>query len=112
MTRLKTQRLTRENAEALFRLAGFTVSRTWELANLYWPDAPDYDDVREPWWLVLTEIGPVQIGWRKSVISIAWDATKVRGLVTNDEVTQGDDHVHAWGNEKALEYLTALRRLA
>lgn len=98
-------------AEAIMKLAGFTVSRVWELANGYWPRHPDYDNVRRPWWLFMTEIGPIQIGWRKRVISIRWDATSVRGEVTKDEVTKGDDHVHAWSTEKAVEYLKALRAL-
>ncbi len=101
----------RKDFDAIMQLAGFTVSRTWELANQYWPLAPDYDDVREPWWLYMTELGPVQIGWRKRVIAIRWDATEVRGEVTADEVTKDDEQVHAYSQEKAVEYLKALRAL-
>lgn len=106
------RRRTREEAEAIFRLAGFTVSHAWELANGYWPDHPDYDDCRAPWWLMFTEIGPVQIGWRKRVMHIQQDACSVRAIVTSDDVTKADTYVHAYQVEKALEYLKALREAA
>lgn len=107
--REKLAKKSRADFDAIIQLAGFTVSRVWELANGYWPLAPDYDDVREPWWLYMTEIGPVQVGWRKRVIAITWDATPVRAEVTADEVTKSDDGVHAYSVEKAVEYLRALR---
>ncbi len=100
----------RKDFDAIMQLAGFTVSRAWELANGYWPLSPVYDSVRQPWWLYMTEVGPVQIGWRKRVINIRWDATPVRVEVTDDDVTKGDDHVHAYSQEKAVEYLTVLRK--
>jgi hypothetical protein len=100
------------DAEALFRLAGFKVTRVWELVNGYWPSAPSYDSVRTPWWLLMTEIGPVRIGWRKRVIEIEWDATPVRVEVTPDDVTKSETMVHAWSTAKAFEYLASLRRLA
>lgn len=102
----------REEAESIVKLAGFEVRHTWELANGYWPDAPSYDGVRSPWWLFLTEIGPVQVGWRKRVIHIQWDACAARGVVTTDDVTRGDTYVHAWTVEKAITYLRELRTLA
>lgn len=92
-------------------LAGFVVRKSWELANGYWPDHPDYDDVREPWWLFLTDLGLIRIGWRKRVIAIDWEACEVRGIVTDDDVTKDATSVHAWKVEKAVEYLRALRRL-
>jgi hypothetical protein len=103
---------TREEAESIMRLAGFEVSRVWELANGYWPDAADYDEIRKPWWLFLTEIGPIQIGWRKRVLHIQWDACKVRAVVTDDDVTKETSLVHAWSPEKAITYLRQLRATA
>lgn len=102
----------REEVTSIACLAGFKVERMWELANGYWPDAPDYDDVRRPWWLLQTEIGLVRIGWRKRVIEIDWEACAVRGVVTADEVTKEDSLVHAYSVEKAVTYLRELRRLA
>ncbi len=50
--------------------------------------------------------------WRKRVISINWEATTIRTIVTDDEVTKGEDHVHAYGTLKAVEYLTTLNAMA
>lgn len=102
----------RKDVDAIFQLAGFTVTKVWELANGYWPDNPDYDDVRAPWWLLMTEIGPIQFGRRKRVFHIQWDACTYRGIVTEDEVTKDPEYVHAYTNEKAIEYLKALRQAA
>lgn len=110
--REKLAKESRANFDAIMQLAGFTVSRVWELANGYWPMHPDYDDVREPWWLYMTEIGLVQLGWRKRVIAITWDSTAVRTTVTPDEVTKSETDVHAYSQEKAVEYLKALRKAA
>lgn len=102
----------RQEATAMVTLAGLPPTRVWELANGYWPDSPRYDDIRKPWWLFLTDIGLIQIGWRKRVLHIEWDTCKVRGIVTADDVTKGDTYVHAWSVEKAVEYLRSLRALA
>lgn len=100
-----------EQARALFVLAGIPVTKLHKLENKYWPEHPDYDDVRRrsPWWLVQTPAGPIEIGWRKRVISINWEDTPARQVITTDDVTKGDTYVHAWSYVKALEYLTALR---
>ena len=102
----------REDFEALFRLAGIEVSNWHELPNCYWP--AHYAELRaaHPWWLAMTPFGAIKIGWRKRVLSISWQDTKVRAIVTKDDVTKEDWLVHAWSLPKALEYLTALRALA
>jgi hypothetical protein len=61
----------------------------------------------DPWWLVRTPAGLVQIGWRKRVINIDWSDTDVRTVVTSDDVTKTETYVHAWSEAKALEYLSA-----
>lgn len=109
--REEMRKKSRAQAEAIMALAGFTVTRTWELVNQYWPDSPKYDDVRTPWWLFLTEIGPVQIGCRKRVLCIDWSACTVRGVVTTDDVTKNETMVHAWSETKAVEYLSQLRQM-
>jgi len=100
-----------EQARALFVLAGIPVTKLHKLENKYWPDHPDYADVRRrsPWWLATTPFGPIEIGWRKRVISISWEDTPARQVVTDDDVTKDDTGVHAYSYVKALEYLTALR---
>ena len=99
---------------SLFTLAGFNVLRAWELPNKYQgPYAYYYQDTgyrRDPWWLVKTEYGLIEIGWRKRVISIDWDDTDLLKTITADDVTKRPTMVHAWSIEKALEYLRALRK--
>jgi hypothetical protein len=111
--------MTKDEAKSLFTVAGFRVGRIWELPNGYWPRNDHYAKIREetPWWLVMTEIGPVCIGWRKRVIQIDWEGCSfgtvpVRGIVTKDDVTKDETLVHAWTMPKAVEYLAALRHVA
>lgn len=67
-----------------------------------------------PWFLVHTPYGPIKIGWRKRVISIHWD--KAEGLADKDGnklfadegTTKGEQMIHAWGKDKAIEYLRKL----
>jgi hypothetical protein len=105
--------MTENEAKSLFTVAGFRVGRAWELVNQYWGK----NDVRGPWWLVQTDIGPVRIGWRKRVIEIEWEACSyghqpVRGIVTEDDVTKDQTSVHAYSMVKAALYLAALRDVA
>ncbi len=105
-------RLTRVKVKALFELAGFGVYEIKPLINGYGydPDDPRWpnDTPLEPWWFVKTGMGWIEIGWRKRVISIDWSETHVRAIVTCDETTKDDHSVHAWSEEKALEYLKSL----
>ncbi len=110
--RERMRKESRKKVDAIFALSGFNVSKVWELANQYWPNHPDYDDVRSPWWLFSTDIGLIQIGRRKRVWHIQWDTCTVRGIVTGDEVTKEDTYVHAYSEEKAIEYLKSLRSLS
>lgn len=70
------------------------------------------DDYRwrleRPSWLVKTEHGLIEIGWRKRVIQIEWSETPARLLVTQDDVTKHNSLVHAWSVAKAIEYLAVL----
>lgn len=97
-----------EQVKGLFALAGIDVLRMWELPNQYWPDAYVEERKNSPWWLVKTPKGLIEMGWRKRVISIRWDDTEIRRVVTEDDVTKDETMVHAWGYDKALAYLTAL----
>lgn len=94
--------------EALFLLSGMRVMRMYEIPNEYWPETCTEMRARHPWQLVMTEAGPIKIGWRKRVISINWEDTPIRAIVTDDNVTSGETYVHAWSYLKALEYLTKL----
>ncbi len=100
-----------EKFKALFVLAGIAVTNVHELPNGYWPES--YADLRKahPWALMITEYGPIKIGWRKRVLNINWADTGIRTIITEDDTTKDEQMVHAWSYVKALEYLTDLRRL-
>lgn len=68
--------------------------------------------LNRPSWLVKIPEGLIQLIDRKRVIAIDWSETRVRGIVTKDDVTIGPNHVHAWTEEKMLEYLKAWKILA
>ncbi len=95
--------MTKEQALSLFSLSEIPVLGIWELKNQY------HLSSTESWWLVKTHIGLIEIGWRKRVISIDWSDSKFSCTVTNDDVTIGSFHVHAWSYAKAIEYLTELK---
>jgi len=100
-----------EEVKSLFTLAGIPILATWELMNDYWPrSAVHYHKliIESPWWLVKTPVGLIKIGWRKRVISIEWEDTPIRKIITEDSVTKNQTMVHAWEMKKVLEYLTAL----
>ena len=100
-----------KEVDSIFCLAGIKVLNTWEIMNRYWPRTDNYMDMvlKYPWWLVKTEFGLIQIGWRKRVISIDWSDTNLRQVVTKDEVTKSENGVHAWRVEKAVEYLKSFK---
>ena len=66
-----------------------------------------------PWFLFHTIDGDIIMGWRKRVISIEWQENyksfDMDELFSEEEVTKWDEAgkrgIHAWGKEKACEYL-------
>lgn len=97
---------------ALFLLADIPVNSIHKIENEYWPDHPDYNQVKKdnPWWIVITNGSVIKIGWRKRVINIDWTNAPWRFEITKDDVTKESNYVHAWSFVKALEYLTNLSR--
>ncbi len=65
-----------------------------------------------PWYDVATPIGTFRLGWRKRVINIDW--SRINGIPTDsfvgEDVTMGATFIHAWGNDKAAEYLSRMQR--
>lgn len=108
----------KDQLEALFILADIQIKRATQIPNQYCPPPskhfPDECPIckERPWWLVETSFGIVKIGWRKRVIEIDWSCTELHGELTNDQVTQSEVMVHAWGWPKALEYMRNLKRLS
>lgn len=63
-------------------------------------------------YIVVTRKGPIKIGWRKSVISIDWSNSQILAtadaLFPTENVTKDGRLIHAWGYDKAHEYVTRL----
>ena len=97
----------------VFADAGFKVSEVEAIPNRYCSC-----DQCAPWFVVKTEFGPVTIGWRKRVINIDWDelirddvhGEQVLGLFKDEDVTKGTGGIHAWGWDKAKEYLSRVHK--
>lgn len=105
---------TEQLVRSYFLIAGFQVSNVKKLSHGYWGGCPEHADIikQRPWWFVRTEIGWIEIGWRKRVIHIGWEDTPVRGIVTEDNVTKENTMVHAYSALDAIKYLTELKRLS
>ena len=79
-----------------------------------------------PWYMIEFQLvvdkrpvaeGFIKIGWRKRVINIDISKVTTSGIHLNlstlfadEDVTKGLDHIHAWGKEKCIEYLTKIRQ--
>ncbi len=68
-----------------------------------------------PWFLVTTKRGRIEIGWRKRVIHICWDdgntiARTAAEIFPNEDVTKSGNMIHAWGYDKAREYIRVLMK--
>lgn len=92
----------------LFKESGIPLTGgQWMIPNRYWGDSY----WASPWMMFVTPAGPIRVGWRKRVLEIDWSASNIgvkAEKLTDDKVTKGDRMIHAWGQEKAVEYLQAL----
>jgi hypothetical protein len=117
--RLHLRDVTERRFLELFKAAGFQDNRLTAMPNQYCPC-----DHCTPWFDVNTEFGTIQIGWRKRVLHIDWSAMADRlaacgelptirfvDLFKDEDVTKGSDFIHAWGYEKAQDYLGRIYRL-
>jgi len=72
----------------------------------------DYCCRHLPWFIVTTSKGRIKIGWRKRVIQIDWSDSLIKEesemMFPNEDVTKFDKVIHAWGYDKAKEYLNLL----
>ncbi|MBQ2835311.1 MAG: hypothetical protein IJE68_00520 [Clostridia bacterium] len=66
----------------------------------------------KPWFLCHTPDGDIEIGWRKRVISIEWkDNFKPfdMSIFESEDVTKWKRGIHAWGSDKAYEYIKKVK---
>lgn len=88
----------------MFERLGFPPGYITAIENPYWPKS--YEVSQIPWYEYHCSLGTIRIGWRKRVISIHWPHCVIE---VPDDVTHvyenGKGIVHAWGWEKAEEYL-------
>jgi len=68
--------------------------------------------VNRPWLIVTTPAGRITIGSRKRVIQISWDGSKIMAsashLFPDEDTTKEGCLIHAWGLDKAREYIAVL----
>jgi hypothetical protein len=107
----------KEKYKVLFNEAGFNNIEITSVPNQYCSC-----DHCEPWYNVKTPQGNILIGWRKRVINIDWEGLvkpfpnaketnkKIKNLFVKEDVTKGETYIHAWGWEKAAEYLTLINK--
>jgi hypothetical protein len=101
----RTSRLAREEFTGIVTKAGLPADLV-ETPNRYCK-CPSCG----PWFVVGTPSGDIVVGWRKRVISIDWSDTgeDLLGLFEAEDVTKDEHHIHAWGPDKAVDYLTRIR---
>lgn len=90
----------------LFSQAGFKSLDFQQIPNEYGSES-----YRGPWFMVRTEVGRIQIGWRKRVIDIDWSATgrDLLHLFGDSKNTKSPINIHAWNYSQAVDYLTRIR---
>jgi hypothetical protein len=96
--------------KSILNYSNFSYTSHWLLPNEY----INYDPIislANPWILLQTPIGCVKIGFRKKVFSIDWSPTPIFQKITDDDTTSEDTCVHAWTEEKLIEYLVSLNIL-
>lgn len=85
--------------------------------NIYMEAIPNqycsqYCCVHIPWFNVTTPVGVIKIGWRKRVLAIDWSNSQVKkraeDLFPNEDTTKLEYGIHAWGYDKAKEYISKL----
>lgn len=98
----------KDKAETLERLQGCFPDQS----KIYVEEIPsEYGNSghEASWLIVTTNIGRIKIGWRKRVIVLDWKDTRnplsAEALFPHEDVTKFDQLIHAWGYEKAAEYI-------
>jgi len=97
-----------EYFQEVFTEAGYKDVRFREIANQYCSC-----ERCAPWYAVNADGIPFTIGWRKRVISIQSTDPRIvfDKIFLKEDVTKSPHEIHAWGREKCIEYLSAIRKI-
>ena len=90
----------------IFEKAGFREVKMTEIPNQYYSC-----ETCAPWFDVETKFGTIRIGWRKRVIAISWGMSSMGNLLylfKDEDVTKKETEIHAWGWDKAEDYLSRI----
>lgn len=102
----------RQEITDIFVRAGINAIYLEEIENGYWPDSYAALKYESPWFIVTTPVGHFRVGWRKRVLEIDWSRTTIkkngREIFKEEDVTKEASMIHAWGYDKAAEYLARL----
>jgi len=105
----------RSQVEALKQKNG--ILEAFGSRNIYVEEIPngycsEYCCKHLPWFIVTTNKGRIKIGWRRRVINIDWKDSDIKEsseeLFPNEDVTKYEKSIHAWGYDKAKEYIDVL----
>jgi hypothetical protein len=96
----------RKYFEDIFDRAGLKPMVLDEIPNGYCPC-----ERCAPWYVAKFPLGDIKIGWRKRVISIDWSSTghDLLKLFKDEPVTKEPGLVHAYGTDKAVDYLSRIK---
>lgn len=92
----------------IFKKSGFKDIKMTAIPNKY-----HQCSTCAPWFDVETEFETICIGWRKRVISINWNNSSIGNMLhlfEDENVTKGETGIHAWGWDKAKEYLSRIHK--
>lgn len=86
----------------IFHAAGLSAVELRPIRNEYGSDS-----YRGVWAFAETPAGLIRIGWRKRVIEIDWSRCRLTRDpdFSKEDVTKEAALIHAWGSEKAVEYI-------
>lgn len=96
-----------------FAAAGFKVSKVYILENKYWPLNDAYLEIRSknPWFLLKTQFGLIEVGKRKRVIHLDWSDINNKQITPKEGeewITNCPGFIHSYSNEALMSNLFKL----
>jgi len=108
----KKKQKIKDSFQKAFNDAGFDIIFVEEIPNEYHGEDTEQGQW-DPWLLVTTRIGPIKVGWRRSVIHLEWERTSVHTtadeLFPEEDATKFGAGMHVYGYENLTKRLTRLR---